>query len=254
MEPTFADVRRPSSTCASPTPRPAGRSARTGRSSRRPARACPGLCSRAASRPPCATWPPPRPGGVGRPAMRARLVRSAVPAGGSSGSVFSDTASSPYKNGHREPGRGGHLSAALPTAPSSPTPPAPPAVRQDDRWPRSASFRRRRPPGSLISEPRDANGYPHQVGAGGLRPRHHDRHQRRPDPVRSLELPSRRDQVVSMIVRGLKRQHDRRAGRSSGRDGVAAFAAVDPPHGDNLRIAEYNGLLSGLRAWDRLGA
>jgi hypothetical protein len=55
----------------------------------------------------------------------------------------------------------------------------------------------------------------------------------------------RRDQVVSMIVRGV--QHlfptaleDPPAGTSS------LFASVPEPHGANLRIAEYNGLLDGL--------
>lgn len=55
----------------------------------------------------------------------------------------------------------------------------------------------------------------------------------------------RRDQVVSMIVRGADGLFpglldDPPAGASS------LFAGIGQPHGDNLRKAEYNGLLSGL--------
>jgi parallel beta-helix repeat protein len=55
----------------------------------------------------------------------------------------------------------------------------------------------------------------------------------------------RRDQVVSMIVRGAKGLYpdllkDPPAGTSS------YFAGVSEPHGANLRIAQYNGLLDGL--------
>ncbi|MBN1319854.1 MAG: S-layer homology domain-containing protein [Thermoleophilia bacterium] len=55
----------------------------------------------------------------------------------------------------------------------------------------------------------------------------------------------RRDQVVSMIVRGAKQTAagvlvSPPAGTQS------LFADVPEPHGENLRIAEYNGLLEGL--------
>lgn len=63
----------------------------------------------------------------------------------------------------------------------------------------------------------------------------------------------RRDQVVSMIVRGVKSEI---AGLlvepPAGADSV--FAGVGEPHGANLRVAEHNGLLEGLAGmgagWD----
>jgi photosystem II stability/assembly factor-like uncharacterized protein len=66
--------------------------------------------------------------------------------------------------------------------------------------------------------------------------------------------PIRRDQVASMIVRGAASVLpgvlvDPPAGTSS------LFADVGEPHGENLRIAEYNGLLAGLQglgpSWDQ---
>lgn len=55
----------------------------------------------------------------------------------------------------------------------------------------------------------------------------------------------RRDQVVSMVVRGINSAQpgtltDPPAGTTS------LFSGVPEPHGQNLRIAEYNGLLDGL--------
>ena len=57
--------------------------------------------------------------------------------------------------------------------------------------------------------------------------------------------PIRRDQLAGMIVRGAKdvmtgALEEPPAGAPS------LFAGVGEPHGDNLRIAEYNGLLEGL--------
>ena len=61
------------------------------------------------------------------------------------------------------------------------------------------------------------------------------------DPWRSI----RRDQVVSMIVRGAKSLYpsalaDPPVGT------ISQFDGVPEPHGANLRIAQYNGLLNGL--------
>jgi len=61
--------------------------------------------------------------------------------------------------------------------------------------------------------------------------------------------PIRRDQVVTMIVRGVARVSpgllkEPPAGHRSPFDGVGA------PHGENLRLAEYNGLLDGLDGLD----
>ncbi|MBN1632170.1 MAG: S-layer homology domain-containing protein, partial [Thermoleophilia bacterium] len=57
--------------------------------------------------------------------------------------------------------------------------------------------------------------------------------------------PIRRDQLAGMIVRGAKEVmtgalEEPPAGAPS------LFGGVGDPHGDNLRIAEYNGLLEGL--------
>lgn len=69
------------------------------------------------------------------------------------------------------------------------------------------------------------------------------------DPWKSI----RRDQVVSMMVRGAESLYpgvlsDPRPGAPS------LFTGVAEPHGQNLRIAEHNGLLNGLigmgSAWD----
>jgi len=57
----------------------------------------------------------------------------------------------------------------------------------------------------------------------------------------------RRDQAVSMIVRVRSACYPVcwRLRPPGGRRPL--FAGVDPPHGENLRIAEYNGLLSVSR-------
>jgi hypothetical protein len=57
--------------------------------------------------------------------------------------------------------------------------------------------------------------------------------------------PIRRDQAVSMIVRGAKSLlPGLLVGPPAGTPSL--FAGVGEPHGENLRIAEYNGLLTGL--------
>ena len=57
--------------------------------------------------------------------------------------------------------------------------------------------------------------------------------------------PIRRDQAVSMIVRGAKSlMAGVLVGPPPGTPSL--FADVGEPHGENLRIAEYNGLLNGL--------
>lgn len=57
--------------------------------------------------------------------------------------------------------------------------------------------------------------------------------------------PIRRDQAVSMIVRGVERLTPGTLAAPSA--GTAShFAGVPEPHGANLRTAEYNGLLDGL--------
>jgi len=56
--------------------------------------------------------------------------------------------------------------------------------------------------------------------------------------------PIRRDQVVSMIVRAMGVSPGRLLDPPSG--ALSLFAGVGDPHGANLRIAEYNGLLEGL--------
>ena len=57
--------------------------------------------------------------------------------------------------------------------------------------------------------------------------------------------PIRRDQVVSMIVRGAVAQFPGTL-RDPTQGIPSVFDGVGEPHGENLRIAEYNGLLDGL--------
>ncbi|MCE5252884.1 MAG: S-layer homology domain-containing protein [Actinomycetia bacterium] len=57
--------------------------------------------------------------------------------------------------------------------------------------------------------------------------------------------PIRRDQVVSMIVRGANSVFPGTL-ENPPPGTVSLFAGVGDPHGPNLRIAEYNGLLGGL--------
>ena len=173
------------------------------------------------------------------------LLNSPVPSGGSSGYAFSDIASSPYKtaieslaaagivggfpDGTFRPGadvRRGQfakmLLGALGIVPGDST-----TSRFTD-----------------LGAP-DTNGYPHRwVQAAFERGITNGT-----NPAQTLFAPwntIRRDQAISMIVRGVQRVlpgmlETPPAGWTS-----PLFAAVDPPHGENLRIAEYNGLLSGL--------
>ena len=56
----------------------------------------------------------------------------------------------------------------------------------------------------------------------------------------------RRDQVVSMIVRGDQHLFPTALENPPAGTSQSLFASVPEPHGANLRIAEYNGLLDGL--------
>jgi parallel beta-helix repeat protein len=90
----------------------------------------------------------------------------------------------------------------------------------------------------------DANGYPHkyvQAAYDNGITYGTNATQTLFDPWKSI----RRDQVVSMIVRGVNGLYpgtldDPPAGT------VSQFDGVPEPHGENLRIADYNGLLDGL--------
>ena len=90
----------------------------------------------------------------------------------------------------------------------------------------------------------DANGYPHKF----VQAAYDNGITYGTDSAQTLFAPwnsIRRDQVVSMMVRGV---NDLFPGAL---DNPAAgtqslFTNVPAPHGQNLRIAEYNGLLSGL--------
>ena len=181
----------------------------------------------------------------GSPAKRARSSARRFPPAGRLATFFSDIASSPYKtaieslaaagivggfpDGTFRPGadvRRGQfakmLLGALGIVPGDST---------------SSRF-------TDLGAP-DANGYPHRwvqaafehgITTGT-------------NAAQTLFAPwstIRRDQAVSMIVRGAQRVlpgvlETPPAGWTS-----PLFAGVDPPHGENLRIAEYNGLLSGL--------
>ena len=86
----------------------------------------------------------------------------------------------------------------------------------------------------------DANGYPHKFVQAA--------YDNGTNTAQTLFAPGnqiRRDQVISMIVRGTNavfpgRLADPAAGAAS------LFSGVGDPHGANLRIAEANGLLAGL--------
>lgn len=90
----------------------------------------------------------------------------------------------------------------------------------------------------------DANGYPHKY----VQAAYDNGITYGTNPTQTLFSPSnpiRRDQVVSMIVRGADSLYpgalwDPVPGAES------LFDGVGEPHGENLRIAEYNGLLQGL--------
>ena len=173
------------------------------------------------------------------------LLSSVASTGGSPGSVFSDIASSPYKAAIESLAAAGIVSGF-----------------PDGTFRPGADVRRGQfakmllgvlgiVPGDSTSSrftdlgAPDANGYPHRwvqaafehgITTGT-------------NAAQTLFAPwntIRRDQAVSMIVRGAQRVipgvlETPPAGWTS-----PLFAGVDPPHGENLRIAEYNGLLSGL--------
>ncbi len=98
----------------------------------------------------------------------------------------------------------------------------------------------------------DANGYPHrwvqEAFAQGIT--------NGANAAQTLFAPwntIRRDQAVSMIVRGTRLVTPGLI-KTPPAGTPSLFAAVGPPHGDNLRIAEYIGLLDGLAGmgagWD----
>jgi hypothetical protein len=89
----------------------------------------------------------------------------------------------------------------------------------------------------------DADGYPHIWVQAAFD--HHitygtNQAQTLFDPWRFIQ----RDQVVSMIVRGVTAETPGLLPTPPA--GYGLFAGVPEPHGQNLRIAEYNGLLDGL--------
>ncbi|MBN1630826.1 MAG: right-handed parallel beta-helix repeat-containing protein [Thermoleophilia bacterium] len=90
----------------------------------------------------------------------------------------------------------------------------------------------------------DANGYPHKY----VQAAYDNGITTGTNATQTLFAPwssIRRDQVVSMIVRGIERLHpslleDPPAGK------VGLFTGIGEPHGQNLRIADNSGLLDGL--------
>ena len=90
----------------------------------------------------------------------------------------------------------------------------------------------------------DANGYPHKY----VQAAYDNGITYGTNPTQTLFSPAnpiRRDQVVSMIVRGAESLYpgllwDPTPGT------LTLFDGVGEPHGENLRIAEFNGLLDGL--------
>jgi photosystem II stability/assembly factor-like uncharacterized protein len=173
------------------------------------------------------------------------LLNSPVSSGGSPGYVFSDVASSPYKTAIESLAEAGVVGGF-----------------PDGTFRPGADIRRGQfakmllgalgiVPGDSTSSrftdlgAPDANGYPHRwvqaafehgITTGT-------------NAAQTLFAPwntIRRDQAVSMIVRGAQRVlpgvlETPPAGWTS-----PLFAGVDPPHGENLRTAEYNGLLAHL--------
>jgi parallel beta-helix repeat protein len=91
----------------------------------------------------------------------------------------------------------------------------------------------------------DASGYPHkfvQTAYDNGITYGTDSTQTLFDPWRSIS----RQQVVSMIVRGAQNLHP--ASLAAPAAGTASlFTSVPEPHGQNLRVAEYNHLLDGLQ-------
>ncbi|MBN1629746.1 MAG: right-handed parallel beta-helix repeat-containing protein [Thermoleophilia bacterium] len=98
----------------------------------------------------------------------------------------------------------------------------------------------------------DANGYPHKY----VQAAYDNGITKGTNTAQTLFSPGspiRRDQVITMIVRAALAESssalaDPRAGAAT------AFAGVGKPHGNNVRIAEFNGLLRGLvgvdQGWD----
>lgn len=90
----------------------------------------------------------------------------------------------------------------------------------------------------------DANGYPHKF----VQAAYDNGITNGTNAAQTLFSPSkpiRRDQVISMIVRGA-RSLDPSSLLDPPPGTPSLFAGVGEPHGENLRIAEFNGLLKGL--------
>jgi photosystem II stability/assembly factor-like uncharacterized protein len=172
------------------------------------------------------------------------LLKAEAPTGDTPGGVFTDVASSPYKTAIQSLAAAGIVGGF------------PDGTFRPDSVVRRAQFAKMLLgtlgilPGESTSTrfmdlgTPDANGYPHKwVQAAfergittGL------------NAAQTLFGPFntiRRDQATSMIVRGAQRVMPGVLETPPAAT-ASLFATVDPPHGDNLRIAEYNGLLDGL--------
>jgi photosystem II stability/assembly factor-like uncharacterized protein len=179
------------------------------------------------------------------------LLASTVPSGGAPGG-FSDVASSPYKTAIESLAAAGIISGF----PDGTFRPDATVLRQ--QFAKMIVGALHIAPGDStatrftdLGAP-DVNGYPHRYVQAAFD--HAITNGTNPAKTLFAPLdPIRRDQVVSMIVRGAKQLltgvlEGPPAGTSS------LFAHVGEPHGENLRIAEYNGLLDGLAGmgsgWD----
>jgi photosystem II stability/assembly factor-like uncharacterized protein len=173
------------------------------------------------------------------------LLSSAAPTGGAPGYVFSDIASSPYKSAIESLAAAGIVGGF------------PDGTFRPDADVRRGQFAKMLlgalgiVPGSSTSTrftdlgAPDANGYPHRWVQAAFE---HGitKGTNAPQTLFAPWSAIRRDQVVTMIVRGAQRVlpgvlETPPAGWTS-----PFFAGVDSPHGENLRIAEYNGLLAEL--------
>ena len=172
------------------------------------------------------------------------ILTSPIPTGGTAAGAFSDTASSPYEKAIESLAAAGIIAGF----PDGTFRPDSTVLRQQFAKMIVGAFGIV-PPDSTATRftdlgTPDANGYPHRYVEVAFD------HQITTGTNAAQTLfaplnPIRRDQVVSMIVRGAKplmtgRLEGPPAGTSS------LFANVGEPHGENLRIAEYSHLLDGL--------
>lgn len=172
------------------------------------------------------------------------LLASTAPAGGAPGSAFSDIASSPYKTAIESLAAAGIVGGF----PDGTFRPDAAVLRQ--QFAKMIVGTLHVAPGNStttrfadLGTP-DADGYPHKYIRAAFDHGITNGTNRAQTLFAPLN-PIRRDQVVSMIVRGAKQLL---TGVLEGPPAGAPslFAGVGEPHGDNLRIAEYNGLLDGV--------